>query len=335
MSDKSVLVRLLALGFIVAAGLPSPARAQTASAPVQTRWVSQDIGLQIPATPVHFDNDRLTISAGAGKPGAADQFRFVYQMLSGDVKITARLDSLTPAHLWSNAGLMIRSSLEPDAAHAAIMLRGDSARALQTRTEKGGLTTSRGSKLESGGAPQWLGLERAGSRVTAYASPDGSTWTAIGSESIELGADVYVGIAVSSDGAGQSASAQLSAAGGRRFTGRHAAPQHRWGGHRRDRVALGRHVRSHRPRRHRRGHPRSTSLCLPADAGRLRHRRSSRLRGRGRERRRDDSRVACRGLAPRVASRLGKQRLRVRPPHRNRRARRTHRQRPGRRFRPG
>ena len=58
-------------------------------------------------------------------PGAADQFRFVYQMLSGDVKITARLDSLTPAHLWSNAGLMIRSSLEPDAAHAAIMLRGD------------------------------------------------------------------------------------------------------------------------------------------------------------------------------------------------------------------
>ena len=144
-------MRLLALGFIVAAGLPSPARAQhTASAPTRTRWVSQDIGLQIPAGPVQFDNDRLTISAGAGKPGAADQFRFVYQMLSGDVKITARLDSLTPAHLWSNAGLMIRSSLEPDAAHAAIMLRGDSARALQTRTENGGLTTSRRSSLESG-----------------------------------------------------------------------------------------------------------------------------------------------------------------------------------------
>ena len=210
MSDKSVLVRLLALGFLAAAVLPSPARAQTASAPAQTRWVSQDIGLQIPAGPVQFDNDRLTISAGAGKPGAADQFRFVYQMLSGDVKITARLDSLTPAHLWSNAGLMIRSSLEPDAAHAAIMLRGDSARALHIRTEKGGLTTSRGSDLKGGGAPQWLGLERTGSRVTAYTSPDGSTWTAIGSESIELGADVYVGIAVSSDGAGESASAQLS-----------------------------------------------------------------------------------------------------------------------------
>jgi hypothetical protein len=211
MSDTSVLVRLLALGFIGAAALPSPARAQTVSAPVPIRWVSQDVGLETPASPVQFTNDRLVVSAGAAKtPGAADQFRFVYQMLSGDVKITARLDSLTPAHLWSNAGLMIRSSLEPDAAHGAIMVRGDAALALQTRTVSGALTTSRGSSLEGGGAAQWLGLERAGSRVTAYTSADGKTWTAIGSEAIELGEDVYVGIAVSSDGAGESAVAQLS-----------------------------------------------------------------------------------------------------------------------------
>ena len=142
--------------------------------------------------------------------GPADRFNFVYQILSGDVRITARLDSLAPALLWSNAGLMIRSSLQPDAAHAAVIVRGDAGPALQTRAQKGGLTTDRSSKQTGSGAPHWIGLERAGSRVTAYTSPDGTTWTAIGSESIELGADVYVGIAVTSQDAAQSAVAQLS-----------------------------------------------------------------------------------------------------------------------------
>ena len=82
--------------------------------------------------------------------------------------------------------------------------------------------------------------------MTAYTSPDGSTWTAIGSESIELGADVYVGIAVSSDGAEQSASAQLSQVS---IGGLPAGMRHRHIGGpatARDRVALGRHVRPHR-----------------------------------------------------------------------------------------
>ena len=55
-----------------------------------------------------------------------------------------------------------------------------------------------------------MGLERAGSRVTAYTSPDGRTWTAVGSASIELGADVYVGIAVTSQSAEEYAVAQFS-----------------------------------------------------------------------------------------------------------------------------
>jgi len=213
---SKVFVRHLALGFIVTAGIASRADAQITSRQTTSRhttspWVSQDVGRSTPAGEFHIDNGQLTISAAAGQmQGPADRFNFVYQMLSGDVRITARLDSLAPAHLWSNAGLMIRSSLQPDAAHAAVIVRGDAGPALQTRTQNGGLTMDRSASPAGSGAPQWIGLERAGSRVTASTSPDGTTWTAIGTTSIELGADVYVGIAVTSQDAAQSAVAQLS-----------------------------------------------------------------------------------------------------------------------------
>ena len=206
MLTKANLARRLALGLIVAAGIPPAARAQTPST-VATRWVAQDIGRSTPATEVRGRG--FTIEAGAGTmQGADDQYRFVYQRVSGDVKFTARIDSLTPATLWSHAGLMIRASLEPDAVHAAAVVRGDGGPALQTRSQKAGLTTSQSSAL-AGGTAQWLGIERTGSRVTAYTSPDGSTWTPIASTSLNLGADVYVGVAVASSGA-EAAVAQLS-----------------------------------------------------------------------------------------------------------------------------
>ena len=209
MLNTAVIARRLALGLIVVAWIPDPARAQTPST-VQTGWVSHEIGRSTAPDEFRFDNGRSTIEAGGGTmQGQDDQFRFVYQIVSGDAKITARLDSLAPATLWSNAGLMIRSSLQPDAAHGALMVRGDAGLALQTRTQTSGLTTTQSGPLESG-SPQWIGLERAGSRVTAYTSPDGGTWTAVGSASIALGADVYVGIAVTSQSAEERAVAQFS-----------------------------------------------------------------------------------------------------------------------------
>ena len=251
-------------------------------------------------------------------PGPADRFNFVYQILSGDVRITARLDSLAPALLWSNAGLMIRRSLQPDATHAAVIVRGDAGPAFQTRTQKGGLTTNRSSKQDGSGAPHWIGLERAGSRVTAYTSPDGTTWTAIGSESIELGADVYVGIAVTSQDAAQSAVAQLSQVS---VGGLPAGMRHRNIGGTQAEGPRG-NRRAHTPSapRCREGrHARSISLCLPPAARGRRRRRPGHVIDRGRERRRHDSRIARCGFTPGCRCGLGEERLYVHTPHRDRR----------------
>lgn len=47
----------------------------------------------------------------------ADQFHFVFQEISGDFDIAVRVESFTPAHLYSKAGLMIRESLDAASAH--------------------------------------------------------------------------------------------------------------------------------------------------------------------------------------------------------------------------
>ena len=57
---------------------------------VQTGWVSHEIGRSTAPDEFRFENGRSTIEAGGGTmQGQDDQFRFVYQIVSGDAKITA------------------------------------------------------------------------------------------------------------------------------------------------------------------------------------------------------------------------------------------------------
>src|SRR5438128_10301782 len=52
-------------------------------------------------------------------------------------------------------------------------------------------------------ASYWLKLVRSGSTFSGYASPDGNTWTQVGSaQTISMAQTVYVGLAVSSNTAG-------------------------------------------------------------------------------------------------------------------------------------
>jgi hypothetical protein len=58
----------------------------------------------------------LTVTAGGVDIwGSSDQFRFVYQRLTGDAVVIARIESIEWAHAWSKAGVMMRESLDPGA----------------------------------------------------------------------------------------------------------------------------------------------------------------------------------------------------------------------------
>ena len=169
-------------------------------------WKALDIGaVGAAGSAVAVGSGARIEGAGADVWGTADAFHFVYEPLSGDGVITARVASVEAVDLWTKAGVMIRSSLQANAAHAFMMVTPGKGIAFQRRAASGG--TSAHVAGPAAAAPYWVRLERRGQTVRASASRDGSSWTLVGESSIALGTTAYVGLAVSSHRAGVLATA--------------------------------------------------------------------------------------------------------------------------------
>jgi regulation of enolase protein 1 (concanavalin A-like superfamily) len=199
----------LPFAFLLCTAIAPAARADTVPSP----WVGRDIGSPLVSGNASFDpaGNAFTISAaGSDIWGTADQFHFVYQQVSGDVDIVARVDSILHADVWSKAGVMIRSSLTAGSAHAFALVSAQSGVAFQWRAQANG--TSSNLSGGSAAAPRWVRLVRAGGRATAYASADGVAWTTIGSASIAMGTTIYVGLAVTSHNSSAATTAVVSQA---------------------------------------------------------------------------------------------------------------------------
>jgi hypothetical protein len=165
--------------------------------PLPAGWQSRDIGTTGQAGSASYANGVFTVhGAGADVWGTADAFQFTYRSLEGDGSITARVESITGTQAWTKVGVMFRASTSPGAAHAFMLVSTGKGLAFQRRPANGGSSvhTSGG----SGTAPRWVRLSRAGSRVSAYQSSDGSAWTLVASDTIALPATALVGLAVSS-----------------------------------------------------------------------------------------------------------------------------------------
>lgn len=158
---------------------------------------STDIGAPRVAGSAAFSNGTYTITAGGADIwDRADELHFVYQPMTGNGQVTARVASLTNTDAWAKAGVMIRESLSATSRHAMVVTSGGKGYAFQRRQETGAYSvhTSGG----SGRAPGWVRLVRTGSLFEAYRSSNGRTWTKIGSDTIAMGGTVYAGLAVTS-----------------------------------------------------------------------------------------------------------------------------------------
>jgi PLD-like domain len=160
-------------------------------------WSDQDVGSVGVAGSASYSNGVFAINgAGADIWGTADAFHYAYQSLSGDGQIVARVASVANVNAWTKAGVMIRDSLASNAAMAIMLVSPSKGTALQYRTSIGASAAHIAGPVAT--APYWVKIVRSGNTITGYASSDGSSWTTVGSVTLNLGSTVQIGLAVSS-----------------------------------------------------------------------------------------------------------------------------------------
>ncbi len=159
-------------------------------------WTSGDVGS--PDSPGSSSTSGGTFTVhGTGEDiwDTADQFRFVYQQLQGDVEVIARVDSLQGPDIWSKGGVMIRGSLSAGSPNMLVAATIGSGWTFQRRRADGAISVGPGA-TKAGTAPGWVRITRQGSQLSGFTSTDGNNWTLFNSDTIALPSTVYVGLAV-------------------------------------------------------------------------------------------------------------------------------------------
>ncbi len=117
---------------------------------------------------------------GPGGEAVIDSFYFVHQPLARSGSVTARMTSLAGAGglaPWAKAGVIVKASLRPGSAYAALLVTAGHGVRLQY-DYTGDIAGPPGRATAA--TPRWLRLTRAGDTLTGYASADGRHWRAVG-----------------------------------------------------------------------------------------------------------------------------------------------------------
>jgi hypothetical protein len=165
------------------AGLPSP-------------WAGTDVGRVGVAGSASFSNGTFTVNgSGVDISLTADGFYFVYKALSGNGQIVARVATESNTNAYARAGVMIREGLDSHSRHATMAITPTKGSTFLYRSSASGSTYSTNGV---GVAPYWVKLVRSSNSFKGYVSSNGVSWTLVGSVTISMNPNVYVGLAVTS-----------------------------------------------------------------------------------------------------------------------------------------
>lgn len=194
---------ILAMAFTAGNYIAAQRAALQAANPATAVGIFEDHGdvgtVKTPGT-MEFDAAKGTYTLSASGYNVwfdKDAFQFAWKKASGDITLTADIAFLGKGvQEHRKALLMVRQSLDADAAYADIALHGNGMTALQTRDEKGALT-------HEVQALQWLPkrvrLEKRGDYFTMwFADESGRFQLEAGSARLVLKEPFYVGIGLSS-----------------------------------------------------------------------------------------------------------------------------------------
>ena len=141
-----------------------------------------------------------------------DEFHYAYKVLTGQGSIVARVESVQNTNGWAKAGVMIRETLDGGSRHTFACVTPSNGVAFQGRVETGGDSFNQDQAGIT--APHWVKLERdISGRFNVFQSADGSSWVPVENSNpmnIQMPANVYIGLAVTSHDAALTCKAVFS-----------------------------------------------------------------------------------------------------------------------------
>jgi hypothetical protein len=178
--------------------------------PIGIFSAQSEIGAALVAGSSSYANGTYTIgSAGNNIWYTRDEFRFLWNKMSGDVSLAADIAFPDPNGYGDRkAVLVIRQDLEDDSKQVVVALHGLGMIQLAQRPEKGALTRDREFRVGGRGRPEGkspdslvndiarrIGIEKRGNRFSLFVSLEGEPMTQYGPPiELELEEPFYVGI---------------------------------------------------------------------------------------------------------------------------------------------
>ena len=175
----------------------------------------------IPASVGSFVEDpagTYTITAaGTDIWNNADEFHYAFRTLTDSGSIDAQVLSVDNTNGWAKAGVMIRETLDAGSKFAAVYITPGNGCRFQARATTDGAATSDTAVATPEEiaitAPYWVRIERAAAgSIRGYYSSDGADWQPMSwnPQSIPMGSDIYIGLALTSHNAGVACEARFS-----------------------------------------------------------------------------------------------------------------------------
>ncbi len=160
-------------------------------------WMEMPVA-KLGSAPIKWDNRRLTVEDSFGNLWSqADGFRFVFQSITGDGSISARMEKFDASNEEAAAGLMLRENQPTSRCKSAFL--GAARDGLQFRRCENYWQEPMVWD-EKATLPCWVKLSRYGRDVRAYVSDDGKDWKRIAAAVMDLPREMMLGFVIGSPG---------------------------------------------------------------------------------------------------------------------------------------
>jgi RHS repeat-associated protein len=159
-----------------------------------TPWLDQDVGQVGAPGSATYASGVFSVSATGAGPSQADELHFVYQPMSTDATIVARVVSISSTS-GAQAFAMIRETLNSGATDAYAGYEGNYIYFWDRATTGGSYSSQYNATYRN--LPYWVKLVRSGNTFAGYSSSDGVNWVQVGSTvTISMSENYDIGLGV-------------------------------------------------------------------------------------------------------------------------------------------